>query len=264
MSVRTLIDKSSWVPYYAQLRDSLEADIRSGRLEWGTQLPSEAELCEEWDVSRTVVRQALMELTHAGLITRVKGKGSFVAPPKVDERLAQSLVGLAEEVSARGQQLQNQILLFERQTPPQHVAEILGLAPDEPVVRLDRLRSIDGTPWVVTSTYLPYDPCAPLLELDMRQRSLYATLEKELGLVVDHGRRTIEAALAGPEHANLLGIEASAPVLVLKSVGYLAEGRPIEYFIAWHRGDRSRFEVELQRNRGHVTGVLDADGRVAA
>lgn len=261
---QTMIDKSSWVPYYAQLRDLLEADIRTGHLEWGAQLPSEAELCDDYDVSRTVVRQALMELAHAGLITRVKGKGSFVAPPKVDEHLAQNLVGLAEEVSARGAQLQNKILLFERQTPPQHVAEILELAPDDPVVRLDRLRSIDGTPWVVTSTYLPYDLCAPLLELDMRQRSLYATLEKKLGLVVDHGRRTIEAALAGPEHATLLDLEPSSPVLVLTSVGYLPDGRPIEYFVAWHRGDRSRFEVELQRNRGRVAGVLGSDHRAAA
>lgn len=235
------------MPYYAQLRELLEADIRSGRLEVGGQLPSEAELCSDYDVSRTVVRQALMELSNEGLITRVKGKGSFVARPKVDEHLAQNLVGLAEEVSARGQHLENQILLFEQQLPPEHIAGNLMLGPRETVVRLDRLRSINGEPWVVTVTFLPYSLCAPLLELDMRHRSLYTTMEEELGLVVAHGRRTIEAALAGQERAALLGIEPEAPVLLLRSIGYLADERPIEYFVAWHRGDRSRFDVDLER-----------------
>lgn len=243
------------MPYYAQLRELLEADIRIGRLEVGGQLPSEAELCSDYAVSRTVVRQALMELSNEGLITRVKGKGSFVARPKVDEHLVQNLVGLAEEVSARRQRLENQVLLFEQRLPPQHIAESLQLGSDETVVRLDRLRFINGEPWVVTVTYLPYSLCAPLLELDMRHRSLYATMEETLGLVVAHGRRTIEATLAGQERAALLGIETGAPVLLLRSIGYVADGRPIEYFVAWHRGDRSRFDVELKRHGSAHLGL---------
>jgi GntR family transcriptional regulator, N-acetylglucosamine utilization regulator len=255
------------MPYYAQLRELLEADIRGGRLEVGAQLPSEAELCGDYDVSRTVVRQALMELANEGLIIRVKGKGSFVARPKVDEHLAQNLVGLADEVSARGQHLENQILVFEQQLPPEHIAENLGLGSQETVVRLDRLRFINGEPWVVTATYLPHSLCAALLDHDMRHRSLYATMEEELGLVVDHGRRTIEAALAGQERGALLGIEPAAPVLLLRSIGYLADGRPIEYFVAWHRGDRSRFDVDLARRgslrSGPVSPGNGARGSVA-
>lgn len=254
MSAQTKINKASHMPYYAQLRELLEADIRAGRLAVGAQLPSEAELCASYDVSRTVVRQALMELSNEGLISRVKGKGSFVARPKVDEHLAQNLVGLAEEVSARGQHLENQILAFEQQEPPGHIAENLRLEPGETVVRLDRLRFINGEPWVVTRTFLPSALCAPLLEFDMRHRSLYATMEEELGLVVDHGRRTIEAALAGHERGSLLGIAAEAPVLLLRSIGYLADGRPIEYFVAWHRGDRSRFDVDLERRGSRQLG----------
>lgn len=243
----TKINRASRMPYYEQLRELLEADMISGHLEVGAQLPSEAELCESYDVSRTVVRQALMELANEGLITRVKGKGSFVAPLKVDEHLAQRLVGLAEEVSARGQHLENQILVFEQQVAPLHIARILGLDADETVVRLDRLRFVNGEPWVVTSTFLPHDLCGALLDKDLRHRSLYATMEQDLGLAVDHGRRTIEAALAGRERAALLGIEPSAPVLLLRSIGYLADGRAVEYFVAWHRGDRSRFDVDLKR-----------------
>lgn len=248
------IDKSSPVPYYEQLRVILERSMAEGRLSVDEQLPSEAQLCEDFGVSRTVVRQALNELANEGLIVRYKGKGSFVASPKVDEHLAQSLTGLADEVRARGQQLTNDILAFERQSPPEHIAQVLALAPGDDVVHLERLRSIDGERWNVTSTYLPYHLCKGLLELDMRNRSLYATLD-EMGLVLDHGRRTIEAAVAGEEHALLLGIPSGSPVLLLKSLAYLKDGRPIEYFLAWHRGDRTRFDVHLRRTSGNGAGA---------
>lgn len=244
-----MIDKASWTPYYEQLRLILEEEIRSGRLAVGAQLASESALCESYGVSRTVVRQALMELANEGLIVREKGRGSFVARPKVDEHLAQSLVGLAEEVRGRGGELENKILGFGSQDAPARIAETLGLAPGAAVIRLDRLRLIDGEPWVVTSTYLPHDLCAGLLAFDMTHRSLYATLEAELGLVIHHGRRTIEAALAGAERAAMLRIDPGAPVLLLQSTGYLADGRVLEHFVAWHRGDRSRFEVELRRDQ---------------
>lgn len=245
------IDKSSPIPFYAQLTDILERAIRDGGLAVGDRLPSEAQLCDRYDVSRTVVRQALGELESHGLIERFKGRGSFVAPPKVDEHLAQRLTGLAEEVQARGERLENQIRVFELQEPSPHVAEMLDLQPGVSVVRLDRLRSVNGVPWVFTSTFLPADLCTGLLAFDMRHRSLYATLEVELGIVLERGRRTIEAALAGEEYGEQLGIDPGAPVLVLRSRGYVASGRVVEYFIAWHRGDRSRFEVEvLRRHHG--------------
>lgn len=249
------INKSSPVPYYEQLRVILERSMFNGGRSVGEQLPSEAQLCEDYEVSRTVVRQALNELANEGLISRYKGKGSFVAPPKVDEHLAQSLTGLAEEVRERGQELTNEILTFERQSPPDHISQVLGLDEGEPVIHLERLRSIDGEPWNVTSTYLPFDLCEPLLSMDMRHRSLYATLEQDLGLVLDHGRRTIEAAVAGEEHARLLGIAPGSPMLLLKSVAYMRDGRPLEYFLAWHRGDRSRFDVHVRRDAKATKGM---------
>lgn len=241
------IDKSSRTPYYDQLRSILQDAMRSGRLAIGDQLPSEAQLCDQYGVSRTVVRQALMELSNDGLIVRHKGRGSFVAPAKTDEHLAQTLSGLAEEVSARGQRLTNRILSFEQVEAPPPVAEQLELQPGDPVIHLERLRSIGGEPHVLTSTYLPADLCSPLLGYDMRHRSLYDTLERELGLFLDHGRRTIEAMAMNRRVAELLDANVGDPVLVLRSVALLADGRPLEHFVAWHRADRTRFDVELVR-----------------
>ena len=242
-----VIDRSSAIPFYYQLRQILEGDLRRGRLAIGDRLPSESALCETYGISRTVVRQALSDLESAGLITRIKGKGSFVAARKTPERLVQALTSLHEDVRARGQRLETSILRLEQEPASPYVAEALGIVESDPIVLLERLRLVDGEPWVLTTAYLLFELCSPILQLDMSNRSLYETLEREFGLKLHRGRRAVEAAHAGKEIARYLGIDEGAPVLRLTGVTFLADGRPVEYFVATHRGDRSRFEVDLFR-----------------
>jgi GntR family transcriptional regulator len=128
-----------------------------------------------------------------------------------------------------------------------HVARLLGLVEQDRIVVLERLRLVDGEPLVVTTARVPYDLGAPLLELDMSQRSLFQTYERELGLTLHRGQRTIEAGRASGRVARYLGVPDGSPALIFKGVTYTEEGRPVDYFVGVHRGDRSRFEVELSR-----------------
>jgi GntR family transcriptional regulator len=241
------IDKSSPVPYHYQLRQLLEQAVTSGALAVGDQIPTEASLCERYDVSRTVVRQALSDLEREGLVSRMKGKGTFVARPKLSEHVMQSLTSMHEDVAARGERLETEVLRLEEQPISSHVAEMLGLPQTERIVLLERLRFLNGEPLVVTAAHMPYSLCAPILELDMTQRSLFETYERELGLKLHRGTRAVEARAAGAEIADQLGIDEGAPVLAFSGVTYIDDGRAIEYFVGMHRGDRSRFEVELYR-----------------
>jgi GntR family transcriptional regulator len=97
------------------------------------------------------------------------------------------------------------------------------------------------------TTYIPNKVFPPLATADISNRSLYEYLEKEGGVYLTRGRRMIEAVLANETEALLLGIERGAPLLMLDSISYNAGGQPIEYYHALHRGDRSKFEVELVR-----------------
>jgi GntR family transcriptional regulator len=242
------IDKTSPVPFYYQLRLLLERAVTSGALGVGEQVPTEAALCERYDVSRTVVRQALSDLERHGLLTRIKGKGTFVAEPKLSELVAQSLTSLHEDLAARGQRLATKVLRLEVEPVSPHVAQMLRLPESERIVLLERLRLLNGQPLVMTTAHMPYSLCAPILELDMTDRSLFETYEQELGLKLHRGTRAVEARAAGSEIAKHLGIQEGAPVLTFTGVTHLEDGRPIEYFVGIHRGDRSRFEVELFRS----------------
>jgi GntR family transcriptional regulator len=241
------IDKASPVPYYYQLLQLLERAIASGALAPGEKIPTEAALCARYDVSRTVVRQALSDLDRTGLVTRHKGKGTFVASPKVSEFVAQSLTSLHEDLSARGVHLETKVLRLEVEPVSPHVAQVLELPESERIVLLERLRFLGSEPLVVTTAHMPYSLCAPILDLDMGDRSLFETYERELGHKLLRGTRAIESRAADSEVAQQLGVAEGAPVLVFSGVTYLEDGRPIEYFVGIHRGDRSRFETELWR-----------------
>lgn len=247
MEITPAIDRRSYIPLYAQVKDALQELIKDGGLEPGAQLPGEPELCRIFDVSRTVIRQALRDLELQGLIRREKGVGTFVAEPKVREALFQELTGFYEDMAGKGRPPVSQVLTQEIVPATRRIAGYLRLRPGAPVVHIDRLRFVDGEPLVLVATYLPAARCPGLESVDFTRRSLYAYLESAYGLVIDRGRRVIEAVPAGEYEAGLLGVKKGAPLVLLDSVSYLADGSPIEYYHALHRGDRARFEVNVAR-----------------
>jgi GntR family transcriptional regulator len=241
------IDKGNPIPYYIQLKESLTEKIERGEWKPGQQLPSEPDLCQVCDVSRTVVRQALQELAYAGLIVRRKGKGSFVAEPKISENLAQRLTGFYQDQAERGHPPVSQVLKQNVIPAPPKVAANLKLEPGTPVIEIERLRLVQDEPIVLVTSYLPYALCRELISVDLTHQSLYAVLEDQYELVIARGRRTLEAVAANQYEADLLQIDKGAPLMLLDSVSYLADGMPVEYYYALHRGDRSRFDAELIR-----------------
>jgi GntR family transcriptional regulator len=248
------IDKSTYTPYYIQLREILSHEIDQDRWRVGEQIPSEQELCDAFDVSRTVVRQALQDLVNAGKLFKEKGRGTFVAKPKVTETLMQDLTGLYENTKSRGQQLTTIVLRCARVVPSDLVRERLGLGPGEDAIVLRRLRIVDDAPLSLDLTYLPYRLVPQLLEEDLSKDSLYSLIEDKYGLRISSGHRTIEATLADTETSQLLQIGEGDAVLLLTSVSYLDDGRAIEYFESAHPANRSRFEVDVVRRRaGQLT-----------
>jgi GntR family transcriptional regulator len=247
--VTTTIAFDSPVPYYAQLKDILRDQISQGALPPGEQLPSEAELCTRYGVSRTVVRQALQDLTHEGLIKRRKGKGSFVASRKISEQLVQKLTGFYQDMVEQGHRPVTRVLVQHIVPASPEVAGYLSLEPGTPLIEIVRLRSVQDVPIVLVTTYLPVALCPDLVHEDLNNQSLYALLEAKCGLIVARGRRTIQAVLADGQEAKLLEVAKGAPLFRLDSTSYLSDGRGIEYYVAYHRGDRSQFEVELIRTR---------------
>ncbi|HUX19713.1 MAG TPA: GntR family transcriptional regulator [Spirochaetia bacterium] len=236
------------IPYYIQLKSVLEEKIEKRELRPGDKLPSEAEICGEFQVSRTVVRQALKDMEYSGLIRKRKGKGTFVSEPKVLESFVQELGGFYQDMTAQHRVTRSEVVRLEAVQVSTRIAKVLRLRGNAKVVLLERVRFVDEIPFQLVTSYLPYKLCPSLLDADFANRSLYRFLEEQ-GIFLARGYRTIEAVQATDEDARRLAIEPGAPLIRIESIGYTEDGTPVEYYDAVHRGDRARFRVELVRKR---------------
>jgi GntR family transcriptional regulator len=254
------INRKSPIPFYVQLKEALHKYIDVNDLKPGDQLPGEMTICTMYDVSRTVVRQALQEMEHEGVIVKEKGRGAFIAQTKITESLVQKLTGFHQDMVSRGFKPVSKVLDQQVQPAGSKIASMLGLEADSQIIKITRLRHINDEPITLVTTYLPYDRCKGIEKVDLTHQSLYALLEKEYGIIITNGKRTIQAIAADEHEAKSLNQEIGAPLISLDSISYLSGGTPIEYYHAVHRGDRSQFTVELvkfQSQGGMRTSISD-------
>lgn len=235
----------SHIPYYHQLLEIIKHNIEEGVWLPGDQIPSEMELCDTFGVSRTVVRQALRELESENLIIKRKGKGTFVAKPKISEGLVQKLTGFYHDMLERGLVPKTKVLYQEIVPANKKIAEYLNVSEGTEVVEIERLRYIHDEPIQLVTTFIPLNMAPKLANTELSNRSLYEYLKTEYDVMIYRGKRYIEAVLANQQEADLLEIKKDDPLIMLDSISYSKTGQVIEYYHALHRGDRSRFEVEL-------------------
>jgi GntR family transcriptional regulator len=232
-------------PLYLQLKDSLVAEITSGRYRSNQRLPSERELSIQFKVSRMTVRQALLELVRDGTIYTRVGKGTFVAEPKIDQQL-RALTGFSQDVRARGGKPSSRVLEARVIPATLDVAAALRLAPEAEVILLARLRLADSMPLAVETAYLPLVLFPRLLNHNFARESLYDVLETEYKLTLIQAEQSIEAALAAPREIELLKLIPPAAVLKMQRLTFSSGGVPVEYVLSTYRGDRYKFRSMLQ------------------
>jgi GntR family transcriptional regulator len=237
------IDRRSGTPLWFQLRAILHRGIEAGDIPTDGRLPSEAELCRRYDVSRTVVREALAKLVAEGRIYKIKGKGAFVARRKSEEEFVGTTMGLWEELLTKGHDVRTKVLRQELGTPTERERAALRLGPDESVVRIRRVYVVDGSPTIRVDTALPAALVPGLERAPLENRSLYATVRQRYGLRPERAERWIEAALPDRRDADLLGVTTRTPLIAIESIASTANGVPMEYYVALHRTDTTRLHV---------------------
>lgn len=243
------INRDTPIPFHYQLSELLRQEIENGRWKVGEQIPGEEDMCAYFTLSRTTVRKSLDALVNLGMLRREQGRGTFVAEPKLVEGLVNRPIGFFDDMTERGLTIVSQVLELSRKVPTAVVARELELAPGATVIEVRRVRSILGQPVVVVSSFVPYEMCPSLLEADLTHIGLYQFLRDHGGYKTHRAKSFVEAVGANPIEAQLLGLEAGAPLLMIESTVYLADGRPIDYFKSRHRGDRLRLFMESERLR---------------
>ncbi|WP_459614628.1 GntR family transcriptional regulator [Bordetella sp. 2513F-2] len=255
------LDRSGAIPLHVQVAHHLRDDIRGRRLAAGTVLPSEAALCRQFGVARSVVRQALAALVAEGLIQRDPGRPPVVTAPREHRRLVQRSTGLFEQFAQLGVALSTEVLVCAPARPP---AEVAAFLQTEDALLLERLRSVEGKLLAYVRTWLPNAAVPGLRAEHLRDASLHRVLGERYGLHPGRGRNRIRAVAADPRLAQLLEVPKGSPLLMLEGQGMDQAQRPLEWFTTWHRPENLVFDVDVGPAREHVQASLRVEAGAAA
>jgi GntR family transcriptional regulator len=208
----------------------------------GTAAPSERALAEQFGVARMTVRQAIDALVVDGLLERAQGRGTFVSRGRGD--IASRFTSYTEEMLRRGLRPESRTLRLREDRPPPAVAGALELDPTANVVQWTRIRYADGITMCLEDAFLPSVLVPELIE-GSQPESLYVDLAGR-GLTPTRVEDAIDAGVAGPEEAEVLGIEVGAPVLRISRRTF-AGPRPVEVSRSTYRADRFTLRLALTR-----------------
>ncbi len=237
------INKTSVVPIYYQLKTMIQECISSGEYPVGMCLPSEREFCEQYGISRMTVRQAISELVNEGLLRRERGKGTYVARPKIEQGL-QALTSFTEDMKRRNMRPGTRLIHMSTYPATGHLARQLGVADGVEVYEIARLRLADDEPMAIETAYVPVGNLPYLREDVVATGSLYEVM-RERGIAIAYAEQTLEAALAKPAEAAKLNIKNKGPVLLIERTTYSTDGRVIEFVKSVYKGDRYKFAIHL-------------------
>lgn len=239
-------------PLHDQIAEWIRGRIVSGTWPAHYKLPAEPALASSFAVSRGTVRRALQTLIDEGLLVQVQGKGTFVTSGSFESPIAQDLLSLAEALRLQGLEFATAVRAAGVTEPSELIRGLLGLPPGATVFRLERVRSVAGTPVALLVNYVRLDLCPGIDERDFAGKTLFGVIEQEYGLRIGSGRRTFEAQAAAAETAEALEVAEGTPLLYLEQVTYSADGTPIEYSDVWIRGDQLRLSAFLTRTSINV------------
>lgn len=236
----------SVIPRYYALWRRMWSGIMSGLYPAGSLLGTEAQIAEEYAVSRITVRQALALLEEEGLVDRKRSLGTFVAE-NVTPRGVVEFTGYLEDILLQAESTATAEFDRIEVDADETVALELGLPPGTPVVRVRRLRVAAEQPRLWLVDYLPVDIGRAVTDDQLSQQSIMALIDGDPATRLTSGRQAITARLADDEVASRLSIKVGDPVLSSERVVYGPDGRALEYSRMYYPGERFTFSVRLGR-----------------
>lgn len=236
-------DVKSAMPLYMQIAKNIRTYISENNVEAGEALPPERDLCAMTGASRVTVRNALDSLVKEQIIERKQGAGTFVLPRIA--HLGSSLSGFTANVQNYGHNIESIWIMKAYGVPTAEEADILKIAKNDKVMRLGRVRLLDGQPLAIEQAVVPARLLPDIADIS---ESLYGALESKENRPVN-GTQKVRASLANPTEAGLLSVAENSEVLRIERRSFLVDGTPVELTRSAYRGDRYDIVMNLARDQ---------------
>jgi len=238
-----MFKSDSRLPLYYQLMDILLEKIESGELKENDQLPSERELCDTYQLSRTTVRQTLQGLEQENYIYKVHGKGTFVSPRTYNQSLLK-FYSFSEEMAKAGKHPSTTVVSFEK-IYSERIAKVMHLTAEDELFKIVRLRLADHEPMLYETSFVPVRYFTHLTSVELEHTQMYEIFRSQYNVTISSATESFKAVSANKVEADRLTIEEGSPCLMIERVTF-DQSRIIEYTKSIARGDKFTYTVELK------------------
>ena len=232
------------VPAYQRILGVIRKRIEAGELLPGDTVASERELARAHRVSLMTARHALASLEREGVVQRRRGVGTFVAPPKIHFN---KLMSYTEQMAGRGLETRSVVISCSPQIFDHDVAARLGLAPDAPLVMMERVRKAVDSPVALEVCYFSAEEFPGISEASLENKSLFTTLERDYGIELAHADEEVDAIIADARLAELLDVPRGAPLLRMRQLIYTTKGKPVLYVLGSYLSGRHTLVIRRFR-----------------
>ena len=240
---RQCLDRESPVPLWFQIAELFRLAIESGEIPPGQRLENEIEISERLGVSRPTVRQAIQALVQKDLVVRRRGVGTTAAARRIKRPVA--LTSLYDDLERAGRRPETEVLSLEQRAADAELAATLGVAPDDAVLYIERIRYAEGAPLAFMTNSVPLAILgSPIDKAALEAHGLYGLL-RDRGVRPQSAEETIAARTATPEEARLLKVSRNATVLTMVRIAADASGSVVELGRHTYLASRYSFEISL-------------------
>lgn len=234
------------IPLYFQLERVLRSRLQSEQYPLDGTLPGEVELCREFGVSRSTVRQALATLQREGLIARHPGRGTF--PRRQHEAFSWQL-GSIQDIFDYARETKYRLLSRSSVEPPPAVAQLLKTSVGTKVMQYRGVRSQTGLPFVYTTTWLPMNLGEQIRAEEIRSNPIVVLIESLCGIQIGEVQQHTTAIPATREVAQVLNVPVRCPILLVKRLYFSREGIPVDFAVNYFAAQRFEYHERLMRFR---------------
>ncbi|MFC0271756.1 GntR family transcriptional regulator [Metabacillus herbersteinensis] len=234
------IDKKLLIPLYKQVEQVLEEKITSGQWAVGSQLPTEQELSNLFDVSTITVKRAIIELVNKGYLFRQRGKGTFVLG-SVKEQDINAFFSLTTETDEHPHEL----ISFSIEDASRELAKKMNVQNKTQVIKMKRIKIVDSEPMALEYTYLLYAKCPDLSPDDINNDLVYNILKNKFNIALGRAKLFINPYIVRNEKAKLLQVEPGTPVFEWERFTYTKQEEIIEYSKFYVRQDKEIYYTEV-------------------
>lgn len=240
-------ERGSPEPRYQRVLAALTERIGAGEYAVGSLLPTEAELCAEFSVSRFTVREALRRLVETGLVARQQGHGTRVLAAEPSRGYVQSMRSL-EGLFQYAKDARFHIAKIMRTVPRPALAATLGRVAGREWVQIDGVRrTAEGEALCTTRVYLHEDFAAIAEEVREIEGAIYRLIEGRFDVRVEEVRQELTAEPLKAANARALGREKGSPGICVTRRYIDGEDRPIMVTINHYAADRFSYSMTLKR-----------------